>query len=137
MIFCPLSAVPGRVSSSVTADLRAKIQDFSGLDSRIILILMGGILMSIGNFPESLGQAILVGIILVGRFGHLSLRPPDITAPSHPRLDATVSLFYKQTFSFQNSFLVILPFNISARCAAVPQGPQDLEARSSMRGPRG
>ena len=43
--------------------------DFGGFDSNIILILRGGILMSIGDFPESLSQAILVGIILVGRLG--------------------------------------------------------------------
>ena len=34
-----------------------------------MLVLRGGILMPIGNFPESLRQAILVGIILVGRLG--------------------------------------------------------------------
>ena len=31
--------------------------DFRGFDSSIILILRGGILMSIGIFPESLSQA--------------------------------------------------------------------------------
>ena len=41
--------------------------DFRDFDSSIILILRAGIIMSIGNFPESLSQAILVGIILVGR----------------------------------------------------------------------
>ena len=42
--------------------------DFRGFDSSIILIITGGILMSIGDFQESLSRAILVGIILVGRF---------------------------------------------------------------------
>ena len=42
---------------------------FRGLDSSITLILRGGILMSIRNFPEILSQAILVGIMLVGRLG--------------------------------------------------------------------
>ena len=52
------------------ADLRTnRIMDFRGLDSSIILILRGGILMSVGDFLESLSQAILVGIILVGRLG--------------------------------------------------------------------
>ena len=37
--------------------------------SSIILILRGGTLMSIGNFPEFLSQQILVGIVLVGRLG--------------------------------------------------------------------
>ena len=42
---------------------------FEGFDSSRILILRGEILMSIENSPESLSQAILVGIILVGRLG--------------------------------------------------------------------
>ena len=40
-----------------------------GLDSNIILILRGGIPRPKGNIPESLSQAILAGIILVGRLG--------------------------------------------------------------------
>ena len=48
---------------------RLTIVDLKGLDSSIILILRGGILMSVGHFPESLSQAILVGIILVGKSG--------------------------------------------------------------------
>ena len=51
------------------ADLRTKITDFRGFDSSRILILRGGILMSIGNSPEMLSQQILVGIILIGRLG--------------------------------------------------------------------
>ena len=43
--------------------------DFGGFDSTIILILRGGIPRPVGNFPESLSQAILEGIILVGRLG--------------------------------------------------------------------
>ena len=43
--------------------------DFRGFDSSVILILRGGILRPIGNLPESLSQAILVGIMLVGRLG--------------------------------------------------------------------
>ena len=43
--------------------------DFRGFDSSMILILRGGIPRPIGNFPESLSQAIVVGIMLVGRFG--------------------------------------------------------------------
>ena len=45
------------------------MMDFRGFDSSRILIVRGGILMSIGNLPESLSQAILVGIILGGRLG--------------------------------------------------------------------
>ena len=57
-----------------TANLRTNIMDFRGFDSSILLILRGGIiLMSMGDFPESLSQAILVGIMLVGRVGVLLL----------------------------------------------------------------
>ena len=35
--------------------------DFRGFDSSIILILRGGIPRPIGDFPESLSQAMLVG----------------------------------------------------------------------------
>ena len=42
---------------------------FRGLDSSIILIVRGGILRPIGDFPESLSQAMLVGIMLVGKLG--------------------------------------------------------------------
>ena len=52
-----------------TANLCAKILDFTGFDSSIISILRDGIPRPIGTFPESLIQAILVGIILVGRLG--------------------------------------------------------------------
>ena len=54
---------------ALTANLRTKTLGFRGFDSSTILILRGGILMSIGFFLESLSQAILVGIILVGRLG--------------------------------------------------------------------
>ena len=52
-----------------TANLRTKILDFGGFVSSIVSILRGGILMSTGDFPESLSQAILVGVMLVGRLG--------------------------------------------------------------------
>ena len=54
---------------SLTANLHTKIPVFRGFDSNIILILRAWILMSIGNFPESLSQAILAGRFLVGRLG--------------------------------------------------------------------
>ena len=38
----------------------------------MILILRGGILMSTGDFPESLSQAGFAGIMLVGKFGCVS-----------------------------------------------------------------
>ena len=52
-----------------TANLRTNIMDLGGFESSKILILRGAILMSVGDFPESLSQAILVGIMLVGRLG--------------------------------------------------------------------
>ena len=42
---------------------------FGGADSSIIWILRGGIPRPIGNFPESLSQAMLVGVMLVGSLG--------------------------------------------------------------------
>ena len=44
-----------------TAKLPTIIVDFEGYDSSIILILRGGIPRPIGDFPESLSQAMLAG----------------------------------------------------------------------------
>ena len=52
-----------------TANLRTKILDLRGFDLSRILTLRCGIRMSLGNFPEILSQAILEGLILVGRLG--------------------------------------------------------------------
>ena len=52
-----------------TANLPSKILDLRGFNSDIILILRGGILMSIGNPTEIMSHQILVGIILAGRLG--------------------------------------------------------------------
>ena len=52
-----------------TPNLPGNIVDFRGLDSSTMLILMGGIPRPIGDFPESLTQAMLVGTMLVGRLG--------------------------------------------------------------------
>ena len=52
-----------------TANPHTKILDFRGSYSSRILIVRGGILLSIRNFPESLSQAILAGRFLVGRLG--------------------------------------------------------------------
>ena len=59
---------PGRQTWN-TPNPPTKIVDFRGFDSTIILILRGGILRPIGNIPESLSQAILVGVMLVGGLG--------------------------------------------------------------------
>ena len=56
-------------NNDTTPDLPTNIVDFGGFDSSVILIERGGILMSKGDFPESLSQAMLVGVMLVGRLG--------------------------------------------------------------------
>ena len=53
----------------VTANLHQNIMGFRGFASSRISILRDAIPRPIGNFPESLIQAILVGIMLVGRVG--------------------------------------------------------------------
>ena len=55
--------------STGTANLHTKILDFRGFYSNMILNLRGETPRPIRNFPESLSQRILVGIILVGRLG--------------------------------------------------------------------
>ena len=52
-----------------TPNLRTNIMDFRGFDSSIISILRGRIPRPIGNLLKILSQAILVGIMLVGRSG--------------------------------------------------------------------
>ena len=61
--------VHGLQGPASTANLRTEMLDFGGFDSSIILTLRGGIPRPLGNFLESLSQAILVGITLVGRLG--------------------------------------------------------------------
>ena len=47
--------------NNTTPNLPTNIVDFRGFDSSTILILRGGILRPIGDFPESSSQAMLVG----------------------------------------------------------------------------
>ena len=54
---------------SGTANLPTNIVDFGGFDSSIMLNLRGGIPRPKGNFPEILSQAMLLGVMLVGRLG--------------------------------------------------------------------
>ena len=56
-----------------TPNLPTNIVDFRGFDSSTILIYWGEILRPIGDFPESLSQAMLVGTMLVGRLGVITL----------------------------------------------------------------
>ena len=60
---------------SLTANLRTKILDLGGFDSSILLILRGGIIMSIESSPDILSQRILVGMIFVGRLGVSVMSP--------------------------------------------------------------
>ena len=65
-------STPGARGAShrwTTANLPTNIVDVRGFDSSIMLILRGGIPRPKGVFLESLSQAILVVIILVGRLG--------------------------------------------------------------------
>ena len=52
-----------------TPNLPTNIVDFGRFDSTAILNLRGEIPRPIGDFPETLCQAMLVGIMLVGRLG--------------------------------------------------------------------
>ena len=98
----------GHQSRTETANLRTKILDSRGSDSGRILILRGGILMSTGNSPESLNQAILAGRILVGRLGEAGGRaPPHLLddavqreAPEHRPRHAGAPLPPKGAHSF-------------------------------------
>ena len=63
----PLNYDPLCPFQSSTANLCTKILDFKMFGSSIILVVRGGIFMSIGSSQEMLSQRILVGIIVVGR----------------------------------------------------------------------
>ena len=52
-----------------TPNLPTNIVDFREFDSSIILNSRGGIPRPVGDFPESLSPAMLVGTVLVGRLG--------------------------------------------------------------------
>ena len=57
-----------------TPNLPTDIVDFRGFDSSIILISRDGILRPMGDFPESLSQAMLVGCNVsreIGRMLHI------------------------------------------------------------------
>ena len=65
-------------------NLPTNIVDFRGFYSSTILNLRGGIPRPIGDFPESLTQAMSVGIMLVGRLGvqqHIIQRNGGATEP--------------------------------------------------------
>ena len=53
--------------SGSTSNVPTKMLDFRRFDSSIILISRGGIPRPVGDFPESLTRAMLVGTMLIGR----------------------------------------------------------------------
>ena len=101
----------GGKASTVTANLRTTILDFRGFDSSRILILRGGLLMSIGNFLESLSQAILVGIILVGRLTMTSTIAIYIATCSTPTSCGDLAIFHQLYFQTSKhiDFVKVLP----------------------------
>ena len=63
----------------LTPNLPTNIVDFRGFDSSTILMLRDGILISIGEFPESLSRAMLVGVIReIGRIPNFTVIVPVI-----------------------------------------------------------
>ena len=69
-----------------TASLSTEILDLRGFDLSRILILRGGTPRPIGNFPESLSQAISARMTLVARWGAGRLRPIFILRILRPRI---------------------------------------------------
>ena len=63
--------------SKPTANLRAKILDFKGFDSSIILISKGGIFMSKGEFPRNSESTNLIRDDLSRKIGRNKIGTPD------------------------------------------------------------
>ena len=108
-----------------------KILGFRGFDSSIILILRGGILMSIGSFPEMSSQQILEGISFDVSACFLDLRCiyicisaallfitdllPAIACPASPTLLASVVFKIPDIIPIQIN-PISCPWGISRRC---------------------
>ena len=82
-----------------TANLRTEMLDFRGFDSNIILVVRGGILMSIGSSLEILSQRILVWRLGVHAVLVDVEVQPDVLRPRH-RLSLASS--YKHTHKHNN-----------------------------------
>ena len=123
---CP--CIPSQIISGYTATLRTKILDFRGFDSSRILSLRGGILMSIGNFPEVLSQGILEEIILVGRLG--VARPRVVVGRVTFRVVRPLCGSHRSSLHFVACSLscIVLPRARLARCFVV-------DSLSSAQGP--
>ena len=104
--------VRGNHLSHTTPNLPANIMDFKGFDSSIILILRGGIPRPIGDFPECLSQAMLVGITLVGWLGVVTTptqHPPSGGASMMNIISCTISttiivLTFTSTITITNNY---------------------------------
>ena len=59
-----------------TPNLPTNIVEFKGFDPNIILIIRGGILRPIGDLPESLSEAMLVGCNISREIGRSMKREP-------------------------------------------------------------
>ena len=68
-----------------TANLRTKILDFRGFVPSRILILRGGILLSIRNLTETSSQGVLAGIINLSREIGRALRAVSSASPEKRR----------------------------------------------------
>ena len=69
MCVCVCVGMRGCLLCYHTPNLPTNIVDFRGFDSSIILTLRGGVPRPIGDFPESLSQTMLVGLMFAGRLG--------------------------------------------------------------------
>ena len=81
---CPALSDPG---IRPAPDLPTNIADFRGFDSSVNLIIRADIPRPVGDFPESLTQAMLVGVMLVGRLGVLL----SLVKQRHNRQQSTLS----------------------------------------------
>ena len=94
-----------------TANPSAKIVDFRGLDSSTILILLGGIPRPIGDFPESLTQAMLVGTMLVGGLGVQQAWPQNLIRQHAQNCDERVATHARKQREGDNAKPHDLPHN--------------------------
>ena len=70
---CMLPCTSQQTLGATTPSLPTNIVGFRGFDSSITLCLTGDISRLVGDFPESLSQAMWLGVMLVGRLGVLAL----------------------------------------------------------------
>ena len=74
-ISSPCTSSVGGDQTALTPNLLTKIVSFRGFDSSVISNLRGGIPRPIGDFPESLSRAILVGCNVSREIGRKMTTP--------------------------------------------------------------